>query len=85
MTTEYKRGYHDCIRATRVVLRRIAQKRIPVRSTALIESIRHVLHKDTVEYNKGVSEALLYVQELLGPEFLPLYPGDIHEILQRLV
>lgn len=85
MTTEYNRGYHDCIRAARVVLRRAAQKRVPVQSTAIIEAIQHVLHKDTVEYNKGVSDALFHVQELLGPEFLPLYPGDIHEILQRLV
>ena len=85
MTTEYNRGYHDCIRAARVILRRAAQKRVPVRSTSIIEAIQHVLNDDTVEYNEGICAAILYIRELLGPDFLPLYPGDIHEILQRLV
>ena len=85
MTTEYNQGYHDCIRAARVVLRRIAQKRAPIRATELIEAIQHVLNDDTVEYNKGRSAATMYIRELLGPDFLPLYPGDIHEILKRLV
>lgn len=85
MTTEYNRGYHDCIRAARVILRRAAQKRVPVRPTAIIEAIQHVLNDDTVEYNEGSYVAIMHISELLGPEFLPLYPGDIHDILQRLV
>ena len=86
MSTEYNRGYHDCIHLVRVMLRQASQKRVPLRASELMEAFQYAMSDDVDDmYRNGQNSALAQVRELLGPNFLPLYPGDIHEILQRLV
>lgn len=84
ISTEYNRGFHDYIRSARVMLRRIAQKRVPIRSSEIIKILQQFEKTDNIEYNAGCDDAALRISELLGPDFLPLYPGDIHEILECL-
>ena len=86
MTTEYNRGFRDCIHAARVIIRRICQKRIPVRSTDILEAVLNaIVASESPMYNKGVEAGIANIQEILGPAFLPLYTGDLYELLPRLV
>ncbi len=68
------------------MLRQAGQKRAPVRASDLMEAFQYAMTDDVEDaYKNGRDSALSRVRDLLGPNFLPLYPGDIHEILQRLV
>jgi hypothetical protein len=85
MTTEYNRGYQDCIRAARIVIDSCISKKEPVRPNELMEAIYNAM-TDGVnqQYTAGVATCIARIKEELGPLFLPLYPGDLYELRECL-
>ena len=85
MTTEYNRGSQDCIRVARIVIDSCISKKEPVRPNELIEAIYNaVVEGENTEYSVGVADCIERIKGELGPVFLPLYPGDLHELRECL-
>jgi hypothetical protein len=85
MTTEYNRGYQDCIRVARIVIDACYSKKEAVRPTELTEAIRAAtIDGETAWYRAGVDAAIAHIHEKLGPTNMPLYPGDLYELRECL-
>lgn len=85
MTTEYNRGFQDCIRVARIVIDSCISKRDPVRPNELIETIYNaMIEGENPQYSAGVADCIGRIKGELGPLFLPLYPGDLHELRECL-
>ena len=85
MTTEYNRGFQDCIRVARIVIDSCISKKEPVKPNELIEAVFNaMIDGETSQYRAGVAACVKIIKEELGPAFLPLYPGDLHELRECL-
>jgi hypothetical protein len=85
MTTEYNRGYQDCIHVARIVIDSCISKKEPVRPNELMKAIHEALiDGEAADYRTGVDACIMRIKKELGPEFLPLYPGDLHELRECL-
>jgi hypothetical protein len=85
MTTEYNRGYQDCICVARIVIDTCISRKNPVRPNEFIEAIHsEMIIGETLQYSAGVNACIMRIKDELGPLFLPLYPGDLHELRECL-